>query len=328
MTRARAVIGLLTLAVVAACGGGDGGNGPTPPGLPDPAALATQVAALNHATQAAPLQSLGAVAVPLFLSNIEINSLSGVDLNQTRVWDPTQQLYIASSRTDAPANALRVVLYSIDSTSGLPAVPLVEVGALDLYPDNVFIGGPMTKDSMRYVVSGTGATPLVYADFSATTNYQPGCLCATVAGWVGDGVTRIDFSAPYSIISGGVTTFSGDLSVAPQSLHLLHTGGLPPLGDSLASGDVRFAFLGDSLESQTRLSFHSVGSATADFTILVNRRTFATGSHGSGGESFTGPGGRALTGPELAALHELALLPLGLALNVEFPTLTTFYCGC
>ena len=328
MTRARAVIGLLTLAVVVACSGGDGGNGPTPPGLPDPAALATQVAAVNHAAQVAPLQSLGAVAVPLFLSNVEINSLTGLDLNQTRVWDPTQRLYVASNRTDAPANALRVVLYSIDSSSGLPAVPLVEVGALDLYPVNAIIGGPMAKDQMRYVVSGTGATPVVYADFTATTNYQPGCLCATVAGWVGDGVTRIDFSAPYSIVFGGGTTFSGDLSVAPQSLHLLHTSVLPPLGDSLASGDVRFAFLGDSLESQTFLSFHSVGPAMADFSILVNGRRFATGSYGSGGETFTGPGGRALTGPELAALHELALLPLGLALNVEFPTLTTFYCGC
>lgn len=327
MVHTRAAVSLLVAALASGCGAGDGA-GPRPPGLPDPSALASQLRAINHAVNVGPLQSLGAVAVPLYLSGVDVNNLSGFDLNHTWVWDPGKLSYVGSSRTDAPRDALRAVLYSIDSSSGLPAVPLVEIGAVDFYPQNSLIGGPFATTEMRYVVSDTGASPVILANFTARTNYQPGCLCATVVGWITDGVTRVAFSAPYSIIFGGQTTFSGDFTTSPQTLHVLHSAGLPALGDSLASADARFAFLGDSLESQGRLSYHSAGPPTVVFTILVNGHAFATESYGPGGETFTGPGGRALSAAEQIAVHEVAALPLGLALNIEFPTLTTFYCGC
>src|SRR5438477_137221 len=95
---------------------------------------------------------------------------------------------------------------------------------------------------------GAGPPPPGLADpaaFTAVTRYEPACLCATVAGWVTDGVTRLDFSAPYSIIFGGVATFTGEVTTSPQSLPLAHVGVLPPLGDSTMSANARFAFLGD-----------------------------------------------------------------------------------
>jgi hypothetical protein len=319
----------LAAALGAACGAGDSaGPRPPAPGLSDPAGLASRLAAINHAVTVPPLQSLGAVAVALYLSGVDVNNLSGLDLNHTWVWDPQRQRYATSSRTDAPANSLRLVLYTIDVSSGLPAVPLVEIGAVDFYPQNAAIGGPFASTQMRYVVSGTGASATVYADFTARSNYQPTCLCATVAGWINDGVTRVDFSAPYTVILHGQTSFSATFTALPQNLQVLQSGSLPPLGDSLVGAGARFALLGDSLESQGRLSFHSAAPPTAAFSILVNGRAFATGSYGAGGESFTGSGGRTLTVLEQTALHELAALPLGLALNVEFPTLTTFFCGC
>jgi len=327
MLQIRAAVGLLAAVLAWGCKGGDGA-GPPAPGLADPAALTSKLAAVNRAANVAPLQSLGAVAVPLYLSNLDVNSITGFDLNHTRVWDPNAELYVGSSRTDAPDGAVRVVLYAIDSTSGFPAVPLVEVGTVDLYPRNDIINGPLVTDKMRYVVSDTGMSPAVFADFTAVTRYEPGCLCATVAGWVTDGVTRLDFSAPYSIIFGGVATFTGQVTTSPQSLPMAHVGVLPPLGDSTMSADARFAFLGDSLESQGYVSFHASGPPTATFTILVNGRTFATASYTAGAETFSGPSGRVLSAAEQTAVRELAAMPLGLALNVEFPTLTTFYCGC
>jgi len=297
---------------------------PAQPALTDPAGLAARLAPINHAANVPPLQSLGAVSVPLYLSNLDIFSIMITDFGHRHVWDSNSGLYVRSDSVDGPADAARVVLYAIDSRSDLPAIPLVEIGTVDLYPYNA----PAQPSTMRYVVSGTGPNAVVYADFNVVPHYQVQCWCATVAGWVSDGVTRLDFSAPYQVFpfSGGL--FPANVTVSPQSFHFLQVGGLPGLGDSTVGATARFAFNGDSLESQGSLVFHTTGPATGSFTILINGRSFATGAYQAGALSFTGADGRALTPAEQAALVELATLPLGLALNVEFPTLTTFYCGC
>jgi hypothetical protein len=264
------------------------------------------------------------VSVPLYLSNLDIFSMQFLEFGHRHVWDVNQRLYVRSDSVAGPADAARVVLYAIDSLSDLPAIPLVEIGTVDLYPYNA----PAQPTTMRYVVSDSGANPVVFADFKVVEHYQVQCWCATVAGWVSDGVTRLDFSAPYQVFpfSGGM--FPGDVTVSPQSFHFLQTGALPGLGDSSVYATARLTFNGDSLESQGSLLFHTTGPTTGSFTILINGRSFATGTYQARGLAFTSTGGRALTPAEQSALAELATLPLGLALNVEFPTLTTFYCGC
>ncbi len=318
----RAVVGCL-VAVLTGCGTGDGA-GPRPPGLPDPAALAAEVGAIDHALTVPALQSLGALAVPLFLSGIEVHSISPITIGKTFAWNPGSQRFLVSDSVGLAPGAMRVLLYAIDSTSGLPAIPLVVLGAVDLFAQSHLFNPQLDTTALRYVVHDTGATATVYADFRAWSVFNPSCLCATVTGWVSDGATRVDFSAPYHVIFEGPGVFPGAFTAAPQNLRVSHAASLPALGDSLVSVDAQLGFLGDSLHVLGSLYFHSAGPPTASLSVLVNGQQFATGIFQHGIATFTGTGGRALSADEQRAVAARSLMPFELALNLEVPDAHNF----
>jgi adhesin/invasin len=108
-------------------------------------------------------------------------------LGRTLVYDPSTSSYVVDpSRTGAPANGVRFVLYRVDPISGLPVEPLVEIGHVDI----VDTGAPPTVAIAITVTATGGATVLAY-DISGT--FTQTNLDVTFSGFVSDGVTQIDF---------------------------------------------------------------------------------------------------------------------------------------
>jgi len=332
------LLGLLTLAMTSGCSVGYGSHArstalpaavlgseaaPTSAAtaLPAPEDLYFQLVAINESVYGRQLLSFRAVVESL-APHLEIQGLSPADLGRTLVWDQEGSAYAPSIRSDAPAGAIRVVLYKIDSGTGRPALPLTEIGTIDMYPRNSRIGEPASAPAMRYVVSGVRADPTVYADFTAVHG-EPDCACARVSGWVTDGITRVDFAAPYSVAEDEGVRFTATVHVVSQPGVLLLDA---TLEESLMHSDARFAFHGDSVEARGLLVFPDDEHPEGAFAVRVNGRSFSNSN--ADFTTVVGPHSRALTAVELMANRQLYALTYGLLLNVELPTYLTFNCGC
>jgi hypothetical protein len=331
------ILGLLILAITGGCSVGAGsharstalpaavlGGGAAATSaataLPAPQDLYLQLAAINRPLWGWQLLSFRAVVESL-AARLEIHHVARADLGRTLVWDQERSAYVASLRTDAPAGAVRVVLYTIDPALDRPAIPLAEIGVVDMYPQNTTIGGPVSVPTMHYVVSAAGPNPMVYADFSAVDG-EPGCACATVAGWVTDVLTRVDFSARYSFDEDGVRfTATAHLASQPGVFQFDAT-----MEESLLHSEARFAVQDDSLETRGMLLDDDDGTSGGTFTVRVNGRPFTDSNADL--TTVIGPQGRSLTSIERLTVRQLYVLTYGLLLNVELPTYLTFNCGC
>jgi len=339
MTRRRNAWAVALLAAGSlACGE----SGPEASPLRDAPALATRFETIAAAADATPLASFAALALPMFLAGVEVHSISPLDLGTTLTWDPTASAFTLSGRTDGPADGLRVILYAIDGATGYPALPLTEVGTVDLFARNDHLSGmPQDTIALRFRIRGAGAAPITYADFTAWSTYVPGCLCATVEGWVTDGTTRLDFVVPYQITSSGTTSYFGGFS-RPAAVFEATPPGFEfrndviigeDRGDFLdfayqVSVDAQFDFLGDSLGAVGSVVVDDSGRATTTLTLGVNGSEYATVVLGSVGQTFTTPRGRAVTADEQHALLAMARALFAIGFNIEYPTLITFWCGC
>jgi hypothetical protein len=275
---------------------------------------------VNLAMYGQQLSSLRAVAESV-AARFEIHSIQPADVGRTFVWDVAGGTYTSSTRSDAPAGAIRVLLYRIDQNTDWPRSPLTEIGTIDLYPRNQVIGGSAEAPRMRYVVSGVSPDRTIYADFTAVEG-GPRCACARLAGWVSNGVTRVDFSGSYAVQEEGVRfTTTARVNTRPGEFRLDAT-----LEESLIHSDARFAFQGDSVEARGVLIWDDAGTPDEAFTVFVNGQAFADANRSD--TEVIGPQGRALTSIEQLATRQLYRLTYGLLLNLELPTYLTFNCGC
>jgi hypothetical protein len=294
---------------------------PSAAALPNPEDLDPQLGAINRAVYGPQLVSFRAVVESL-AAVLEVHRLSPANLGQTLAWNQESYAYAPAIRSPAPAGAIRVILYEIDAATDRPAVPLVEIGAIDLYPRNRTIGGPASTTTMRYVVSGVGTDPPVYADFKVVKS-DPHCACARITGWITDAVTHVDFSAPYSIAADSGVRFTAIARVAssPLELHFAAT-----LEESLIHSDVRFKFQGDSLMARGLIMDGDDSAVEGAFTVFVNGRSFSEGNGDN--TTIVGPHLRALTAVEVMANRQLYALTYGLLMNIAIPAYLTFNCGC
>ena len=322
MIDSRRLAALAILPFVLSCGDGAGPNSAT---LKDPAGLSTQLARFNQALDTPQLRSLAGLALHVYLdANVDVHYMSPATWGKTLEWDPTTQKVAFTSRTGAPADAVRLILYATDVTTGLPATPLTEVGYVDMFPYNDYNGPGTDSTSLRYIVTA-GTTSLV-ADFLAHSHFQA-CLCAVVEGWASDGTTRVDFTVPYTIIYGHDAEFPGSYAVTNPGFEIEPDIFIPAAGDSLAGLRLRLAHAGDSVTTTGNFTLHRSGPITGDYAIAVNARPFATVHVTPGGVSVEGVG-RSLSAVEQAAAEALLATPANIALNIEWPTLVIFFCGC
>ena len=313
---------ILAAAVLAACSDSSGPSGLV---LKNAASLAAQLESIDSAVATAPLRGLSGLADPVKLAGIDVHNISTSELGRTIEWGVIHGELLFTDRTGAPPDALRLILYTTDSTFR-PAYPLHEIGYADLYPHNTFNGGGPDSMSLRFVVTDTRTTPTVVADFLAHSHADAACQCATVEGWVSDGTTRVDFKVPYNIPLNSDGRFPGTFTA--RGLGLRHFATLPGPGVSTATANLSLVLDGDSITATSGLLRAHAGRLVGSTEIQVDGRYFATVDRLATGTSTQGTNGRALTGAELQAATALFAVPADIAYYIEWPTFVIFFCGC
>lgn len=97
-------------------------------------------------------------------------------------WDDAAGSYTRSQTTGGPANGVRFTLYAVNPLTGTVALPLTEVGRLDLLDES---SGQSAQ--LHIIVQGTGGTP-TYLDYTSTLSLGLGTLTAVVHGSVSNGL--------------------------------------------------------------------------------------------------------------------------------------------
>lgn len=123
-------------------------------------------------------------------------------LGKILVWDPVDGSYIVDpDLSGAPASGVRFLLYEVDPTTGLPAIPLTVLGHLDLTDESDGI----TRLGVR-AVDTTGGTERTLLDYrlEGSTSTVQGEIVVEVgaAGFVSDGAGRMEFSLAEEIAIG------------------------------------------------------------------------------------------------------------------------------
>lgn len=137
-------------------------------------------------------------------------------VGSTLVWDPESERYVVSeTRDDAPEDGVRFVMYAVNPATRKPALPLNELGYVDLIDES-------TDDSSLRLrvraVDTSGDEPVTLLDYviggevvlSGETR-----LSAEAEGFVSDGTDRLDFLLTQEIVlSSDTDTATGTTSYA------------------------------------------------------------------------------------------------------------------
>jgi len=309
-------------------------------GLPNATTLATDFERSDRAVATPQLRSLSGLATPIANAGVDVHNMGPTSLGRTVEWSAIHREVIFTSRAGAPADAVRLILYTTDSTSR-PAYPLIEIGYADLYPHNTFTGGGPDSMSLRFVVTATpnavGAVPPlrgaergsggeVVADFIAHSHADSTCQCATVEGWVSDGTTRVDFRSVYNIPLGLDGQFPGTFS--SPAIGFQHFATLPGPGVSTATANLALSFGSDSITMTSGLLRPHAGQLNGSSALAINGAHYALVTRSATGTTAAGPSGQRLSGAQLRAAGALFAVPADLAYYIEWPTFVIFFCGC
>lgn len=127
-------------------------------------------------------------------------------LGRTFEWDEALNRYAMTERTGAPANGIRFILYAVDPFTEQPAIPLNEVGQLDLIDE-----GNASATRLRVVARTGGVTRLDYVVSASYALFGESVQAtATGEGFVSDGTRRLDFDLVQTVT---LNNTSGTMSV-------------------------------------------------------------------------------------------------------------------
>jgi hypothetical protein len=215
-------------------------------------------------------------------------------LGTTFVYDASKRTYVpAPSRTGAPANGVRFILYET-AANGDP-IPGREIGYADLTDERQ--ASPSTAGVRLVVVSG-GVTRLNYS-FDLTGSLQT--AKAEVHGFLTDGTERLDFSITTGqqlFGRGGQATVDATLTVAQHDFEVTaHAEGT--VGDPNGDGKIDLTIRSgtDVIVFDARTTEHQL-----DALVTVNGQTLATATGDPDAPTIRGEGGRELTEAEMHAL--------------------------
>jgi hypothetical protein len=262
----------------------------------DPYALATQHVAAMRAGLRSEVISL-AIINPTYLGKTYV--LTGSAGSYT---------YTASTRTGAPSNGVRFILYAVDPITFQPVTPLVETG----YADLIDLSTSTVNSLQVIVVQGT----TTYANYTISGSDANGVANLTLAGYVTDGTTQVNFSISLQgNNTAGTLTETSTIDAPSKSFHL----GFNLSATSSVSGTVTTTHitLDFTLTSGTdTASAHGTGTGTVDssngnttdngtINVTVNGSPFATITVTTTGVTITGPGGGALPADQQAVVADL-----------------------
>jgi hypothetical protein len=211
-------------------------------------------------------------------------------LGKTFEWDETENGYVASEATGAPANGVRFVIY--DRTS----VPFVANGFLDVTDDSDAaadrVGVHMEKDGV------------VRLDYDITATQTTSSLSVSVAGYVSDGTQRVDFDVTETATEttdGFRVNLDYGLSLAGQPISVDYAFVIN-FGETVTA-EIVATFVNGANElvidvSQAENNFAGSIMWNGDLVMTVT-------DDGSGEPVFLGAGGDPVTPAEAAAIQEM-----------------------
>lgn len=240
----------------------------------------------------------GGGSVPIFPSNL---------LGKTFVWDTLTSAYVVDAAlTGAPANGVRFLLYAIDPFTGQPALPLNQIGQVDLVDQS-------TPSSTRLGVTAvSGGTTVVdyFIDASFTQTAQDVTVTMLGQGFLTDSSQRVDFDLSQSgTFTLGAPTFALDalhnISVTSAglsiALDLNGTFDMTSEDPTTASATVTVVDGSDTLV----ISVQITNSTQLSGTIAFNGSVAVTIGGTLAAPTFTSADGTPLDASDLAALDDI-----------------------
>lgn len=219
-------------------------------------------------------------------------------LGRTYVYSAAEHRYVPDpSRTGAPANGARFILYQVDPVSHEP-IAGQETGYADLTDEGAGTGLGV---ALRLRAVADGKTFLDYA-FSLTPTFAGGLL--RVSGFLSDGQNRLDFSigaAGQAIWTNQAVRVTFELDLAAQRFHA--NGSIEALASGTA-GTARVEVAVTIGSDAIQLSGEST-AASVNAGLSVNGRLFATITGNPRHPTIRGDGGRELSAAELQVLGGL-----------------------
>jgi len=219
------------------------------------------------------LAGLASAAVPVLPDTL---------LGKTFEWSPDSVRYLVTTRSGAPLNGVRFILYAADPF-GFPD-PAHEVGSLDIIDH-----APAAGAQLEFVLRGVGDTP-VYLDYTLTFLTGPSGSAVTVqaSGFVSNGAPgaaerRITFSLSITITEtagGGSLAIDVTYDVNVPDVRLeLHLGITSDtlMDTGVLSIDFRFTRRNEALRLFGADTLTSGGNTeNGTFVVSVNSRLYAT----------------------------------------------------
>jgi len=250
-------------------------------------------------------------------------------LGTTWVWDVTTHAYIqnSSATPPAPANGVRIILYTIDPATGhIIESPLTPVGYVDLVDHS-----SGTSNSLQVTIfggtPGTTGNP-TYADYTVTATVTGSPVVtgfnASASGFVTDGIRSLAFNGTF-VATGLDTdhpnvTIDGTWDLDNPVLHVVSHETITGPDANNATITLDFSVTrGTETVSETG-SIRAVVSpqtVTVDVAIAVNGVPFARLSGTNNGITVRHADGSALSSDETQAVSDLFTLPAQLQSAVE-----------
>lgn len=255
------------------------------PATASPAAALTRAVAALGATLpprpalTAPRRNLqplaGLVAAPM--APVIPDTLLGL----TFEWNPDSLKYRPTSRSGAPQNGVRFILYREDGVTGYPD-PAQEVGSLDIIDL-----APASGAQLRFVVRGSAGSP-TFLDY--TLAFLPAAQAFTVQanGYISNGRPAalerrftFDASLTSAALANGLSEtvdFVYDVNVPDVAveLHLASVGDTVK-DTTITAVDYRFSRLNENLRlAGADTSANGGASSAATFAVTVNGDAYAT----------------------------------------------------
>ncbi len=230
-------------------------------------------------------------------------------MGSTLAWNPSTGGYeVDASRTGAPSNGIRFVYYAVDPVTKKPALPLNELGYIELTDQSASTSGLLLGVK---VVNTSGSSDVTLADYTVEGSVVLSGdtqLSASAGGYITDGTNRLDFT-----LSQQVSIPAGSSAVTGTTHYELASGGITLTLDGDGSFDLS---TGQATSESLKLTVTD-GSDTAVVDVTVAGDGTLDGKveyQGStviliGGTvsqpTFTKPDGSALTDQDRQALKSL-----------------------
>jgi hypothetical protein len=224
---------------------------------------------------------------------------------KTYVYNPDVGSYeVASDRTDAPANGIRIVLYAWDALSGAPASPLTEIGHVDLIDQST---STQNRLSVVLVRASDNAQLLNYTITHTVTSSRESF---SIAGSANNGTTSVTFNlSGTASASSASATF--DLSAPSVGLTVHFEVSVSALTEQARVG-LALGYDGHTLSVSISLSATGIsgeirfdGKRYATFSMTYDPST------GSVTTTFKKANGQPLTAAEIEAITSLFERALG-----------------